>query len=109
MDIYTNIAAVLVIFLSSQCYIAGIYAIYTGSASEGEGDKTVLVTQHPEEKPSCLVPELLCEYMKIPATQTDVTLMAKIRAMAQVSEERRAPVTICAAIDRRFASTHSST
>ena len=73
----------------------------SGSASEGEAVQAVLVTEPPREKPSCLVPELLCEFMKVPATGTDVTLMAKIRAMAEVSEERRAPVTICAAIDRR--------
>jgi Mg-chelatase subunit ChlD len=53
-----------------------------------------------EDVPSCLVPELLSEFMKVPAASTEVTLMAKVRAMAQVNEERRAPVTICAAIDR---------
>jgi Mg-chelatase subunit ChlD len=71
------------------------------SASEGEGGQPVLPPDPaPQEKPSCLVPELLCEYLKIPATSTEVTLMARIRAVAQASEERRAPVTICAAIDR---------
>ena len=54
-----------------------------------------------EEKPSCLVPELLSEFMKVSAARTEITLMAKIRALAQVNEDRRAPVTICAAIDRR--------
>ena len=54
-----------------------------------------------EEQASCLVPELLSEYMKVPASRTDVTLMAKVRALAPVDEERRTPVSICAAIDRR--------
>ena len=70
-------------------------------ASDEEGQAMVVPEPVPEEKPSCLVPELLSEFMKVPATSTEVTLMAKIRAMAQVNEERRAPVTICAAIDRR--------
>ena len=72
------------------------------SGSEGEG-QTLLAVPDPmcEDEPSCLVPELLCEFMKVPAASTEVTLMAKVRAMAQVNEERRAPVTICAAIDRR--------
>ena len=74
------------------------------SASEGEAAPAVMqlvAPPPPEEKPSCLVPELLCEFLKIPPSQTEVTLMAKVSAMAEVSEERRAPVTICAAIDRR--------
>ena len=50
---------------------------------------------------SSLVPEVLCEYMKIPVTQTEVTVMAKVRAVSQQDETRRAPITICAAIDRR--------
>ena len=72
------------------------------SGCEGE-DQTVLAPPDPmcEDVPSCLVPELLSEFMKVPAASTEVTLMAKVRAMAQVSEDRRAPVTICAAIDRR--------
>lgn len=68
---------------------------------EEEGSHTQLPEPLPEEKPSCLVPELLSEFMKVPVAATEVTLMAKIRAMAQVNEDRRAPVTICAAIDRR--------
>ena len=70
------------------------------SGSEGEG-QTHLAVPMCEDVPSCLVPELLSEFMKVPAASTEVTLMAKVRAMAQVNEERRAPVTICAAIDRR--------
>lgn len=68
---------------------------------EDEENHTQLPEPLPEEKPSCLVPELLSEFMKVPVAATEVTLMAKIRAMAQVNEDRRAPVTICAAIDRR--------
>ena len=33
----------------------------------------------PPEQPSCLVPELLCEYLKIPKSPTEVTLMLKVR------------------------------
>lgn len=68
---------------------------------EEEEGRTPLPEPLPEEKPSCLVPELLSEFMKVPVAPTEVTLMAKIRAMAQVNEDGRAPVTICAAIDRR--------
>lgn len=46
--------------------------------------------------------EVLSEYMKIPATRTEVTVMARIKALAQQDGDRRAPVTICAAIDRRW-------
>ena len=56
-----------------------------------------------------LAAQTLCEYMKIPATQTKVTIMAKIRAVAQQDENRRAPITICAAIDRRCTHTHTHT
>ena len=78
------------------------------SGSEGEETPAVLPPEGmSQEQPSCLVPELLSEFMKVPSAPTEVTLMAKIRAMAQVNEERRAPVTICAAIDRRFAGKES--
>ena len=55
-----------------------------------------------ESLPPSLVVEVLSEYMKIPITQCEVTTMAKIRALAQPNEEKRAPITICAAIDRRW-------
>jgi len=55
-----------------------------------------------ETMPPSLVVEVLSEYMKIPITQCEVTAMAKIKALAQLNEERRAPITICAAIDRRW-------
>lgn len=47
-----------------------------------------------------LVMEAVSEYMKVPATLTEMTVMAKLRARLQPDEERRAPITICAAIDR---------
>lgn len=47
-----------------------------------------------------LIMEAVGEYMKIPATRTEMTVMAKLRARLQPDEDRRAPITICAAIDR---------
>ena len=44
----------------------------------------------------------LSEYDKVPLSRVEVTVMAKIKAVSQDNEERRAPITICAAIDRRF-------
>ena len=67
-----------------------------------EEEKQVPVAPEPAElQPSSLVPELLSEYMKVSAACTEVTLMAKVRALAQIDQDKRAPVTICAAIDRR--------
>jgi len=50
---------------------------------------------------SSLVVEVLSEYLKVTTEASTVTIMAKVRALAQPNEDRRAPVTICAAIDRR--------
>ena len=47
-----------------------------------------------------LVMEAVAEYMKVPATRTEMTVMAKLRARLQPDEDRRAPISICAAIDR---------
>ena len=47
-----------------------------------------------------LVVEAVCEFMKIPATKREMTVMAKLRARLQPDEDRRAPISICAAIDR---------
>lgn len=47
-----------------------------------------------------LVMEAVGEYMKLPATRTEMTVMAILRARLQPDEDRRAPITICAAIDR---------
>ncbi len=63
-----------------------------GGGADGEG----------EPPASSLVPEVLCEYMKIPATGTEVTVMAKIRATVHQDESRRASISICAAVDRRY-------
>ena len=70
------------------------------SDSDG-GEGQPMPPVQPPEEPSCLVPELLCEFLKIPKSPTQVTLMLKVRAVAQATEDRRAPVTICAVIDRR--------
>lgn len=51
---------------------------------------------------SSLVLEVLAEYMKIPVSETEVTVMAKVTALSPPNEDRRAPITICAAIDRRY-------
>lgn len=47
-----------------------------------------------------LVLEAVGEYMKLPATRKEMTVMAKLRARLQPDEDRRAPISICAAIDR---------
>lgn len=69
----------------------------------GGGDKSKLAEGEDvgsKNPPSTLVLEALSEYMKIPVSKTEVTVMAKVRARSQSDEERRAPITICAAIDR---------
>lgn len=44
--------------------------------------------------------EVLCEYERIPpGTKQDCALMVRVKAAPPLNE--RAPVTICAAIDRR--------
>ncbi len=50
---------------------------------------------------SALILETLSEYLKITTGLSEVTVMAKVTALAQPNEDRRAPITICAAIDRR--------
>ena len=68
----------------------------------GGGDKSKAEGEDVQSKnpPSTLVLEGLSEFMKIPVRRTEVTIMAKLRAGSQPDEERRAPITICAAIDR---------
>ncbi len=67
----------------------------------GGGDKN---KEDPMATPdSSLILETLSEYLKIPVSSSEVTVMAKVTALAQPNEDRRAPVTICAAIDRRWA------
>ena len=47
--------------------------------------------------------ELMCEYDKVPVpANLQCSLLAKITANSQPNEDKRAPVTICAAIDRRY-------
>ena len=47
--------------------------------------------------------ELTCEFKQIPAKVTNLkcSLLSTIKAGAQSNDDKRAPVTICAAIDRR--------
>ena len=46
--------------------------------------------------------EILCEHERIPAgKRTDSAFMIRIRAVAESNQDRRAPVTICAVIDKR--------
>ncbi len=65
----------------------------------GGGDK--LTSEDPDSsgKPS-LTLEVKCDAMKAPASPTEVTVMARLTASAQKEGDRRAPVTLCAAIDR---------
>lgn len=50
-----------------------------------------------------LLLSVLSEYDSIPDNKlVECTVMAQVRAKEQENEERRAPVTICAAIDRRY-------
>lgn len=54
----------------------------------------------PEREP-CLVLEVLGDCLKLPSTATQLSVMAKLRASsAEEDGESRAPITICAAIDR---------
>ena len=43
--------------------------------------------------------EILCQHENIPAAKKK--LMIRIEAIAESNEDRRAPVTICAVIDKR--------
>ena len=54
--------------------------------------------------------ELACEYKQIPVSAVNLrcSLLAKVTASAQNNEDKRAPVTICAAIDRRLVLVMSS-
>ena len=65
-----------------------------GGAKGAEGKAT--------SPPPSLEVQALSEYMKLPGTRSEVTVMAKVKAVSQEDESRRAPITICAAIDRRW-------
>lgn len=46
--------------------------------------------------------QVLCQYDQIPSHyQMDCTLLVKIKATSELNEDRRAPVTLVATIDRR--------
>lgn len=47
--------------------------------------------------------QVLCQYDQIPSQyQMDCTLLVKIKATSELNEDRRAPVTLVATIDRRY-------
>lgn len=47
--------------------------------------------------------QVLCQYEQIPSQyQMDCTLLVKIKATSELNEDRRAPVTLVATIDRRY-------
>ena len=61
-------------------------------------------TESPPSSPS-LVLEVVGEYMKVPTEPAEVTVMARLKALPNSTADEegggaRAPVTICAAIDR---------
>lgn len=52
---------------------------------------------------STLQVEVICEYEQIPADKKqECCLMVRVKAAPPMNEDRRAPITICAAIDRRL-------
>ena len=73
----------------------------------GDGSKKTDSSDGAEASPvpSSLSVELVCDCMKVPTGQATVTVMAKLRAVAGSGVEAeqgecRAPITLCAAIDR---------
>lgn len=47
--------------------------------------------------------QVLCQYDQIPSRRSiDCTLLVKITATSELNEDRRAPVTLVATIDRRY-------
>lgn len=55
--------------------------------------------------PSSLVLEVVGDYMKVPTEAAEVTVMARLKALSSNAGDEdgggaRAPITICAAIDR---------
>lgn len=72
-----------------------------GGGPGGDSGKT----SSTEDQSSSLVLEVVGDYMKVPSSPTELTIMAKLRALASSAEagkegQSRAPITICAAIDR---------
>ena len=71
-----------------------------GDKSSANGDSA---DSDKEPAPNTLSLEILGDCLKAPATRTELKLMAKLTASKPEEEEgkeKRAPVTICAAIDR---------
>jgi len=66
----------------------------------GGGDKPK--TDREASQQEALHLEVFTDYERITPAQTDVTVLATVTAAPLASEERRAPITICAAIDRRY-------
>ena len=46
--------------------------------------------------------EVFNEYDKVPPWPTSMTVMASLEALTESNDSKRAPVTICAVIDRRY-------
>lgn len=67
----------------------------------GDGEKKQEGSEASPVPPSLQV-ELLCDCMKVPCSSAGVTVMARLRAVAGSGAEAecRAPITLCAAIDR---------
>ena len=76
--------------------------IFTKKFDMGGGDKPK--TDREASQQEALHLEVFTDYERITPAQTDVTVLATVTAAPLASEERRAPITICAAIDRRYRS-----
>ena len=66
----------------------------------GGGDKTKTTREVSQQEALHL--EVFTDYERITPAQTDVMVLATVTAAPLANEERRAPITICAAIDRRL-------
>ena len=67
----------------------------------GGGDKTKTTRETSQQEALHL--EVFTDFERITPAQTDVMVLASVTAAPLANEERRAPITICAAIDRRWA------
>lgn len=69
----------------------------------GGGDGQKKVSKDPSNQ-DVLQLELTSEFKQVPmnAVNFKCSLLANVTACAQNNEDKRAPVTICAAIDRRY-------
>ena len=66
----------------------------------GGGDKAKTTREASQQEALHL--EVFTDYERITPAQTDVMVLATVTAAPLANEERRAPITICAAIDRRW-------